>query len=162
MKRIFILFFTAFICIGLLACGLTESGLKKYFDFEISDYTVMEENDSHGGFHGDGSYYLILDCSQNAEKARNTVDGWEELPLSENLYIIMFGGEKDGINYGHHLAEEAHLPMIENGVYKFVDRHSESTDESDDSQLLDRSSYNFSLAVYDLDTDTLYYFEYDT
>ena len=75
----------------------------------------------------------------------------------------MYGGEKNGINYGYNFAEEAHLPEIKNGVYKFVDRYNGYLkDRSDDSEILDRSSFNFSIAVYDLDSNTLYYFERDT
>lgn len=161
MKRISI-FCILFICIALSSCGLAEDGLSKHFDFKTSDFIVLEENNTHGGFHGDGSYYLILDCSQNANKARSIVESWTELPLSENLDLIMYGGEKDGINYGYNFAERAHWPTIKNGVYKFVDRHSESKNSSDDSDILDRSSFNFSVAVYDFDSDILYYFEMDT
>lgn len=51
---------------------------------------------------------------------------------------------------------------IENGYYIFEDRHSKSEDRQDDSELFNRSSYNFSLAIYDCDTDRMYYFEYNT
>jgi hypothetical protein len=51
---------------------------------------------------------------------------------------------------------------LNNGVYKFVDRHSEAVDKSDDASLFERHSYNFSIAAYDLDTNILYYFEFDT
>ena len=51
---------------------------------------------------------------------------------------------------------------MEEGWYSFVDRHSESTDSSDDTNLLSRFSFNFSLAVYDAATDRLYYLEFDT
>ena len=44
----------------------------------------------------------------------------------------------------------------------FEDRHSEANDAYDDSGLFSRASYNFSLAVYDRDTNRLYYFEFDT
>ncbi|MBE6639568.1 MAG: hypothetical protein E7616_09015 [Ruminococcaceae bacterium] len=161
MKRI-IIYCAILFCITLSACGPVENILSKHFEFEASDFTVLEEKDTHGGFHGDGSYYLILDCSQNADKARSIVENWTTLPLSENLHIVMYGGEKDGINYGYNFAEEAHWPTIKNGVYKFVDRHSESKNSSDDSDLLDRYSVNFSIAVYDLDSNILYYFEMDT
>ena len=118
--------------------------------------------DTHGGFVGDGSYYLILDCSDNTEDALSIVADWNELPLSENLNLIMYGGEKDGKTYGYDLSEEAHMPVIENGYYYFEDRHSEAKDVSDDSELFSRASYNFSLAVYDSETNRLYYFEFDT
>lgn len=134
----------------------------EYFGFLKKDFTVIEELDTHGGFQGDGSYYLILDCSNNKVKALEIVEDWNKLPLSENLNLIMHGGEKDGVTYLYKLAEEAHMPKIGNGYYIFEDRHSESKDSRDDSDLFDRYSYNFSLAIYDCDTDKMYYFEFDT
>ena len=121
----------------------------------------MTQTDSHGGFHGDGLYVLVLDCAQNREQALETVGEWNALPLSEPLRLMMYGGEKDGIVYGY-LGEENLLPEIENGFYRFEDRHDQSRDSADDTSLLSRASFNFSLAVYDADTDRLYYFEMDT
>ena len=162
MKRILTLFLIITVLSLLSACGIYEDGLEKYFGFDADEFVILEEKDTHGGFHGDGNKYMILDCSKNAEKARNLVKDWKSLPFSENLNLYMYGGEKKGESYGYKFAEEAHLPIIENGVYKFVDRHSEAKDPYDDSELLDRYSINFSVAVYDFDTDKLYYFEIDT
>ncbi len=72
------------------------------------------------------------------------------MPLSENL---------DKIMYEHSLTEQVHLPMIENGYYMFENRQ---TDSTDDSELRDSYSYNFSIAVYDCDTDRMYYYDFDT
>lgn len=104
----------------------------------------------------------ILDCSGNKEKALENLSNWTQLPLSENLNLIMYGGERDGISYGYNLAEKAKIPAVENGYYYFYDRHSKSTDSSDDSELFSRASFNFSIAVYDSDTDKMYYFDFDT
>lgn len=134
----------------------------EYFGFTRRDFSVMEELDTHGGFHGDGSYRLILDCSGNKQEALEIVSGWTPLPLSENLALILYGGFKDGMWYGYHLAEEANIPPIKNGYYIFMDRHSDSVDRADDSELFDRTSFNFSFAIYDSDTDIMYYFEFDT
>ncbi len=134
----------------------------EYFGFAKKDFSVVEELDTHGGFLGDGSYYLILDCSNNKEKALEKVKNWNKLPLSGNLNLIMYGGEKDSGTYWTGLADEAHIPEIENGYYIFEDRHSESNDSADDSELFDRHSYNFSIAIYDCDTYKMYYFEFDT
>lgn len=138
------------------------SNTTEYFGFAKKDFAIVEELDTHGGFHGDGSYYLILDCSGNKEEALEIVQDWKKLPLSENLNLLMYGGEKYGINYVYELAEEAHMPKIENGYYIFEDRHSESKDSADDSGIFGRYSYNFSIAVYDSDIDKLHYFEFDT
>ena len=162
MKFTKIIIVTIVFCLFLTSCNAVDSGQTDYFGFKTSVFTVVDEKDTHGGFHGDGSYYLILDCSEETEQAAELVNDWTPLPLTENLQLIMYGGTKNGVSYGYNLAEEAHWPTISNGVYKFVDRHSEAVDKSDDTNLFNRYSYNFSVAVYDLDTNTLYYFEFDT
>ena len=122
---------TIIVCIVFSSCSTVGSGQAEYFGFKTSVFTVIEETDTHGGFHGDGSYYLILDCSEKGEQATELIKDWTPFPLSENLQLIMYGGEKDGVGYGYNLAEKAHWPIINNGVYKFVDRHSEAGDKSD-------------------------------
>ena len=162
MRYVKLIMVAIIVCIVFSSCSAVGSGQSEYFGFETSVFTVIDENDTHGGFHGDGSYYLILDCSEKREQAMELIKDWTPLPLTENLQLIMYGGKKDGVNYVYNLAEEAHWPIINNGVYKFVDRHSEAVDKSDDTELFNRHSFNFSIAAYDLDTNTLYYFEFDT
>ena len=147
--------FSACGILGFSVCGIFGARRTDYFGFNIAEFTVVAEEDSHGGFLGDGAYYLILDCSENREQAKELINDWKPLPLTENLQYAMYGG-------GYKFAEEAHWPVINNGVYKFVDRHSEAVDPSDDTALFSRYSFNFSIAVYDLDTNTLYYYELDT
>lgn len=142
----------------LVATKVTVEEL--FFGFSKDDFIVVDEADSHGGFHGDGSYYLILDCSENREKAVENIKGWKQLPLSSNLQLIMYGDESGA--YGYNLAEVAKIPEVTNGYYYFCDRHSESTDSSDDTNLFARASFNFTLAIYDSDADRMYYFEFDT
>lgn len=141
----------------LFGCGAEQT----VFGLSAEEFAVVTQTDSHGGFHGDGLHVLVLDCAQNREKALETVEGWNSLPLSEPLRLMMYGGEKDGVVYGY-LGEKNLLPEIENGFYRFEDRHDQSRDPADDTSLLSRASFNFSLAVYDADTDRLYYFEMDT
>ena len=162
MKKTFLLIICFAIMLNLAACSSVTATRKDYLGFSKEDFTVIEEEDTHEGFHGDGSYYLIMDCTGNKEKALENINGWNELPLSENLNLIMYGGEKEGVAYLYNLAEEAKMPKIENGYYCFRDRASENTDSSDDTELFDRYSFNFSLAVYNSDTDMIYYFEFDT
>lgn len=131
-----------------------------YFGFTKKDFSVMEELDTHGGFQGEGSHYLILDCSGNKQKALEIVKDWNKLPLSKNLNHIMYGEED--INYEIDLAEEAHIPKIVNGYYIFEDSQLEDGDNRYDSELFNRASFNFEIAIYDCDTDRMYYFEYDT
>lgn len=158
-KKIIALCLLLCLMVTIFQCGSRD---KEYFGFRETDFTVIQAEDSHGGFHGDGTAYAILDCSQNREKARELVADWKELPLSENLSLMFYGGERDGMYYDFDLAAQANMPEVEHGFYCFQDRHSKSTDSSRDAEIFDRGSYNFSLAVYDSDTDRLYYFELDT
>lgn len=146
----------------LTACHSLKESDSDYFGFSKKDFTTVDELNTRVGFLGDGSYYLILDCNENKEKALDIISDWNKLPLSENLTLIMYGGEKNGMNYSYDLAEEAKIPEVKNGYYCFYDRHQSSVSPTDDSELFSRSSYNFSLGVYDTDTDIFYYFEFDT
>ena len=156
MKR-FALLVLSFLLLAVCGCG----GEKTAMGFVPDHFTVVEESDSHGGWMGDGLYYLVLDCAGNRDEALENVSGWKELPLSENLRLMVYGGEKAGMRYSY-LEKEVSIPQMEEGWYYFVDRHRESTDSSDDTNLLSRFSFNFSLAVYDAATDRLYYLEFDT
>jgi len=147
----------------IVVCVLTSSceAEKDYFGFKTSVFKVVDKKDTHG-FFGDGSFYLILDCSEKAEQAKQLVKDWKPFPLTENLQLIMYDSSKDGVHYSYNLSEEAHWPPIRNGVYKFVDRYKGVIDQSDDTYLFSRHSFNFSVAAYDFDTNMLYYFEFDT
>lgn len=167
MKRIVLIIATAICAVCLFGCSGSKSNqVDDSFGFVKEDFEITEEKDSHGGFVGDGDYYLILDCSKNQEKVDEIISDWEALPLSENLELIMYGGTKDGTTYSYELYKIGNFPKIENGYYKFIDRNSnvskESGDASDDSNLFKRHSFNFSIAMYDSDTKTMYYLEFDT
>ncbi|MCQ2449998.1 MAG: hypothetical protein MJ132_07420 [Clostridia bacterium] len=139
-----------------------EGDADNLFGFSREDFTVVEEEDTHGGFLGDGDTYVILDCSNNPEAALKIVKNWKPLPLSENLQCFLYGGEKDGVNYDG-CAEQAHFPEIKNGYYRFKDRSSEVIkDRADDSDFLKRYSINMSVAIYDTDTNMLYFYAQDT
>ena len=160
MRYVKLIIVTIIVCVVFSSCSTVGSG---HFGFKTSAFTVIEEKDTHGGFLGDGTYYLILDCSERKEQATELIKDWKPLPLTENLQLIMYGGEKNGISYdGYNLSEQAKMPEVENGYYCFYDRHPNAKDPHNDSDLLKRASFNFSLAVYDTDSDIMYYFEYDT
>ncbi len=131
---------------------MQEEIKKRYLGFHYEDYTVLEFEDTHGGFLGDGHLFYILDCSQKKDIARETIKNWKPLPLTENLNKAMYTHFDNFVEWTH----------IENGVYRFLDRNSEAVNPDDDSELFNRASSNFSIAMYDLDNDILYFFALDT
>ena len=114
---------------------------------------MVYELDTHGGFHNDGEYYLILDCSKNRKKALDNIKNWKALPLPENLGNAFFGTLG-----GLKIAEKLNMPKIKNGAYIFRDRLAGKNDDLN----IGEGVYNFSVAIYDSDNDIMYYYELDT
>lgn len=133
----------------LIGCGRTislEGGI------DVSKGKVISETDTHG-FHGDGLYLSEIKFSDDSvimEIKEN--EYWHKLPLSKNLNEFIYEPLDDGIK----------IPEITNGYYYFYDRFEDSTDSYDDTELLNRGAYNFTVMIYDSDTDTLYVCREDT
>ncbi len=132
------------------------------FGFNRSSFDIVYQEDTHGGFNGDGTYCLVIDCSDNREKALKNVKDWNELPLPKELELVAFGGVNYGTTYSGMFPDEVEIPQITNGYYYFEDRHRESRDKDNPTGLFDRHSYNFDFAIYDTDTDMLYCIKEDT
>lgn len=149
----------------LTACtfGGTLEDLSGKLSADLSQGTVVTEEDSHGGFHGDGERWVEVSLEEDISSALEEA-GWQELPLPEPLETAMYSvTEADGertITRGTCFQRD--IPWVSDGYYFFRDRHSESADPADPTELLERGSYNFTVALYDRDSQTLYYGEVDT
>ena len=140
----------------------TTEYINEEIAVDLSKCNIIIDENSRGGFLGDGERIVKSDCSDNYNDILNQIINWNEFPLSENLRLIMYGGYKGDMYYGYELAEKNGIPKIENGYYLFIDRHDSVTDEHSDKDLFSRYSFNFTIAFYDLDTNYFYYYEFDT
>jgi hypothetical protein len=170
MKKMFFLFIAAF-AMALLFSGCQDGTSQRNFDSSIlgidpSSATVVESSDSHGGFQGDGLLFKQIRFADDSVGAiLSQRDEWKPLPLSENLTTLVYGVTTETSQDGPYLTNEANEPVfpeVQNGYYYFEDRHSKSVDPYDDTDVLERYSFNFTIAIYDTDTNTLYYAEFDT
>ena len=162
MKKFLISLIVLLCLVALFSCNKVQKSLDEEFGFCQDDFIVIEEIDTHGGFNGDGNYYLTLDCSKNMEKINELITDWNKLPFSEELGFIMYGGSKDKTHYGAIYGNEKGktFPQIENGYYKILDRNNGDKREVVDD-LGYHASNNFTIAVYDADGKLMYYFEFD-
>jgi hypothetical protein len=138
---------------GIAGCQSKNilTDISKTLEVDVSEGTVISETDDHGGFHGDGTTFVEISFSDN--DCLNLIkesSAWKPFPLTDNMTAIIYG-------LGNSL-----IPNIQNGYYCFVDRHWESKDKKDDSEVLNRYSFNFTAAIYDTDANILYYMELDT
>ena len=124
--------------------------------------TVPTALDNHGGFLGDGETLIRMQFSDDSF--------WEAIQdratwgaLSDRADV---GAVVDWLQYGweYSRAFYASVSKVENGYCYFKDRQTDAASEDAYSAepTLDRYSYNFTLAVYDVETRVLYYYKLDT
>ena len=139
--------------------------INKQIKINILEPTNISYEDSHGGFHGDGTTFAKLEfSSEDKERVIEEFkeNNWFNTQLSDNINIFIYGGMKNGVFYDFNIAKEFKIPKVENGYWYFVDRNSENGDSSSDSEIFNRNSFNITVALYDLDENILYYLEFDT
>lgn len=153
-------------CLLLSACGSTTTEAEQIVQGlsleNLPAPASVSHTDTHGGFHGDGETFAVLTFDETTAPQVETMlaeAGWSALPMEETLSIFAFGGERDGVDYSYNVLASHGVTPPENGRYYFLDRHSEASDAAD---LLERASINCTLALYDADTNTLYYCALDT
>lgn len=164
-----------FMIISIFIFSKTTKTDEEYIFDDIKDKTnvsfkackVIHQKDTHGGFLGDGKKNVIYQCGKNFD-TRNIVKNWNKLPLSENLNIFLYGdAEKNGITYPKKEKKDYAIPKIENGYYYFIDNYSVKYQDIDDiysdEKILDVGRpHNFTLIIYDIEKNYLYYDEIDT
>ena len=136
----------------------TQKHISKNLELNINNCQIDEEVDTHGGFLGDGDYYAKLICTETEDnKIKNE---WNNLPISIELEKVMnLEMCDDGCK---NVYEKYSIPKIEEGYYYFLDRHKEAKDKHNEEELNNRSSYNFSVGIYDSNTKIVYFYELDT
>ncbi len=173
MKRIITVLILFLTLISLSSCTLfiqrtdIEFLSTKLNGLDVSSGKIIYYKETHGGFHGDGDLYSEIKFTDNvvSEKIKQSND-WFKMPLTHNLNVVIYGGEVKG-EFGRtetweSFIDEKKIPQITNGYYYFEDRHSDSTNKKDDTDIFKRYSCNFTVAIYDLDTHILYFYAIDT
>ena len=163
------------IVLTLLFCSACSSNESRYSNEAISSLIGVDVSqadiktiiNNYDGFHGDGACCISMPFGSDTcltQIKNNPL--WNELPLTDNLTAIVYGIETDTSSIGPYISfddfKTPAVPYIENGYYFFEDRHYESVNSKDDTDILNRNSFNLTIAIYDVDTDTLYYLELDT
>ena len=162
--RVLFLLLLCLLCL-MQGCGdrETKKEISDALGMDVSGGEIMDVWDTHGGFHGDGfSVVTLQDPEGQICTGILSAEGWRKLPLSENVTTLLYGMTGEGLHEGRTSGSALPIPETENGLWFFLDRHSHCTDPYDDGALFTRASINCTVAVYDMDTGTLYYMEYDT
>ncbi len=113
-----------------------------------------------------GVYYKIFTFFEEfAEEEIAQSPQWKPLPMDDVLETLLYGIDTGEVSFGPYITREDGQPIfprVEHGYVFFLDRHAKSTDPQSDAAVLTRHSFNFTIAVFDTDQNTLYYCEFDT
>ena len=169
MKRLMCMLL-AVCLIALSGCSKSESItdiITNTVGIELKNAEYATRIDTHDGFHGDGNTIVTVTVPNESVLAQiQSNPTWHSLPLSENLTALVYGIKDGNASVGPYITVDDSrtpaVPEITNGYYFFLDRHSQSTDPHDDANVLSRASFNLTIAIYDCDTEILYYLEFDT
>lgn len=148
--------FMIYVCLRLFVSWW--AGQENYVGFHVGlNLPAAEEwerSGSHGGWLGDGERLDVLRFSpENGAVVewliKSRGDLWNPGPFEEYLgEILYYGGP----------AKEAGWPRCpENAYWFFKDRQ-----KNQEKPIDQRYSRNYTAALFDADTDTLYYMEFDT
>ncbi len=162
MKKILAsLLFLILLMSVLTACGAKSDEAAKALGLDISEGEEISNYDTHGGFHGDGTTCIAYHFGDDTflEEIKNSSE-WSEFPLDDTVQALVYGLSDETTQIGPMLTDnEGHpiVPEIQNGYYLLIDRQNGA-----ETDILDRYSFNFTLGLYDADTNTLYFCELDT
>lgn len=139
------------ILIYLLSDNSVYSQIKKEFRIDVANCKKVKSKDTHGGFHGDGDLFAILDCSQSNENIINQVKEWETLPITDESILSQFKRFQLSESYDDEI-RKFNVLNSHNGYYYFKGKNQYS-----------HGDYaNFDFAIYDSDNHLFYYYEYDS
>ena len=163
MKQVFLLLLALLMLISGCREKRDKQEISDALNIDISAGEITDVWDTHGGFHGDGFTVVTVKDREGVICGEIlAAGGWRSLPLSESVKTLLYGMAGEGPHEGRTSGDALPIPFTENGFWFFRDRHSACTDPADDSVIFTRPSINCTVAVYDRDTGTLYYMEYDT
>ena len=152
----------AALLMALSACGAVspQETISRELGVDLSSGTALSSYDTHGG-NGDGTSCTVLDFTDHslAEQLQDASD-WTPFPLDPTAQALVYGISEDTVSIGPFLTDADGAPLvpeIQTGYYRLLDRQNNK-----EGPLLERFSFNFTLALYDTDADGLYVCELDT
>lgn len=168
MKRIISAICTmAVLTLSLTACSPQEpqDTISKELGIDVSGGNEISSSDDHGGFHGDGTTFIVLSFSDdNVLKQINKSTQWKSFPLDKTVKAFVYGISEEGWSVGPFLTDREGntlVPEIEEGYYLLIDRQAEAG-EAAGADILHRHSFNFTLGLYDTYSNSLYFCKLDT
>ena len=164
MRKLAVVVLSVACATTMSSCGLVARGISKLLEpkktfkeivgerlsLDLSSAEVLEEWDTHGGFHGDGEAFLKLAVPDGfetelviGEAVEGKVgEGWTPMPLTGTAYAYYYDW---GGLFEHPETGEKVIPEIANGYWYYIAT----------------GAMNWDFAILDIDENILYFYEWD-
>lgn len=163
MKKVVFSLTVLFVLFAFAACSSesVQDTVSAELGIDVSDGEELSASDTHGGFHGDGVSSVAISFSDS-----NVLDeikgnaAWKPFPLDETVQALVYGVKDETSSIGPFINDGNGNPLvreIQNGYYTLIDHQ-----EEQETDILDRPSFNITVGLYDTDTNTLYCCTLDT
>ncbi len=166
MRKITVLVMVTILCFLLTACASKNSQdiASEELGINVSEGEEISNYDTHSG-NGDGASCVTFQFSNDnlLEEIKSNPE-WKSFPLDETVKTLVYGVSTETSAIGPYLNDnegKSLVPEIQNGYYLLIDRQVEK-DKALEEDILHRYSFNFTLGIYDTDTNTLYFCKLDT
>lgn len=171
MKKRWIVPACLVLVLGILVSSrkTVQKQISEEIGIDVVHAEVISEMDTRGGFHGDGVSCTVLQLDAEMAQAIREAPDWNAFPLDETTKTLLYGVAQErteGVwTWGPYLKGENDTPLvprIESGYYLLRDRHSAAKPNQDPAVILQRPSFNLTVAVYDDENAVLYVCRLDT
>lgn len=170
-KRFKIMGLILVLALQINACSSSDFSeeVSEQIGLDVSSGKEMKVSDTHGGFHGDGITYGVLEFSDDKlEQKIKEDDRWKELPLDKGAETLAYGTKKEENTTveisGPYMTDDEGktlIPKVENGYYFLLNKQNGKT-EMTFEEVINAHSHNVILAIYDTDKQVLYFCESDS
>lgn len=165
-KAIYLHIFNYYFFFNGLFFTVHQQKISNSLGIKMPENIKIEYENTHEGFYEDGiTLAKIQFKGKNAEKILSEIKDngdWRSLPLTENIKLKLYGGEKGSVEYISDLAERLDMPEILNGYWIFIDRFKGKDKINDDRLLFERYSSNYTVGIYDVENNILHYCKFDS
>lgn len=164
IKKIIVLIVT--VSIIFAGCNKNDilTSIGKEIGIDISSEKILEEEDDHGGFFGDGIKIVKIEIKNKwfISELENSSE-WKA-QISKEIEGFLYGLEEGDCEYGPFVSDEDDIPLIPtfSHAYYFIKNRNSDSRDLKGTELLEFPSANVTIAVYDTETSVLYYCEYDS
>lgn len=138
----------------------------KIIELDLTDGKYLQRIETHCGLLYKGDYYAKIKFSENSNilKLIKENPNWKDSDLPKSLLFLFYDTEpEDNINFIHD--KRMVFPKTKNYYYYFINRLDEfenPENKNPDFMLHWKYSFNFTVALFDLDSNVLYIYELDT